>query len=185
MGITKTIAEINEAKPPRSRLTAISVSDKKGKFRVRYLNCICICGNNKVTSIGEIISGGTLSCGCLSHENLIKRNTKFAINNHKINVCYLDMIRRCYNPKSANYKFYGAKGVSVCDEWKNNYESFINWALQNGWGEGLVLDKDIKGNGSIYSPETCSFVTRQENRAAVKINRGKDGRYIVTPKFIQ
>lgn len=73
------------------------------------------------------------------------------------------MICRCYNKNHKTYKHYGGRGVKVCDEWRNDYQKFLDWSLANGWAKGLQLDKDIKGNGLLYSPETCSWVTRIQN----------------------
>jgi len=72
------------------------------------------------------------------------------------------MKRRCYNQKYKKYKNYGGKGVSVCDEWRNDFMAFYNWAINNGWEKGLHIDKDIKG-GNIYSPQNCSIVTAKQN----------------------
>lgn len=76
---------------------------------------------------------------------------------------YRALMRRCYDPKFKTYRFYGGRGVIVCDEWKNNFEAFYNWAINNGFKKELHLDKDIKGNGMLYSPETCSFVEPMDN----------------------
>lgn len=79
------------------------------------------------------------------------------------------MKARCNNPNAENYKWYGAIGVKVCNEWNNDFVAFKDWALKNGWKHGLQLDKDIKGNGLLYSPYTCCFVSSLENNTA-KIN---------------
>lgn len=88
----------------------------------------------------------------------------------KIYSCWLDMIRRCYNPKSKNYKYYGARNVTVCDEWKNNFISFYKWALKNGFeiekygkkSKCYSLDR-IDNNGN-YEPKNCKFSSkRQQN----------------------
>lgn len=76
---------------------------------------------------------------------------------------YKGMMYRCYDKNNPAYKYYGGRGVEVCDEWKNSYQSFLDWALLNGWNEGLELDKDILGNGLLYSPKTCKWVTHTEN----------------------
>lgn len=73
------------------------------------------------------------------------------------------MIRRCYDPTCANYKSYGAKGVRVCKKWRDSYQKFLNWALANDWKQGLHLDKDKKGNGFLYSPANCCWLTFKEN----------------------
>ncbi len=72
------------------------------------------------------------------------------------------MIQRCYNPKNVRgYPFYGAKGVIVCDEWKNP-DLFIQWAEKNGYKDGLSIDRiDSSGN---YCPHNCQWVTIEANR---------------------
>lgn len=78
------------------------------------------------------------------------------------------MLSRCYNPKATGFKNYGDKGVTVCSEWRNNFESFKDWALANGWKEGLQIDKDklCYEQGifpKVYSPTTCLWVTPEDN----------------------
>lgn len=73
------------------------------------------------------------------------------------------MKQRCYNSKDAAYLNYGGRGVRVCNSWLDDFKLFFDWCINNGWQEGLQLDKDIKGNGLLYSPETCCFVTAKEN----------------------
>lgn len=98
------------------------------------------------------------------------------IENKKIKKCkrhplygtWTAMKTRCYNPKATQFKNYGGKGVVVCEEWKNSFNSFKDWMLANGWVKGMQIDKDIKAKalgieGLIYSPEMCSMVTPKQN----------------------
>jgi hypothetical protein len=78
------------------------------------------------------------------------------------------MINRCYNTKDARFNCYGGVGVTVCDEWKNDYISFYKWGIENGWQPMLQLDKDILGDGKLYSHNTCKFVTRGVNMRHTK-----------------
>jgi hypothetical protein len=72
---------------------------------------------------------------------------------------------RCNNPKSDRWEWYGARGISVCEEWKNSYEAFREWALSNGYQGGLTIDRvDVNGN---YCPDNCRWITikdQQNNR---------------------
>lgn len=70
-----------------------------------------------------------------------------------------NMKTRCYNQNSNIYKWYGKKGIKVCDDWKNSFAAFVNWALSNGYSENLTLDRiDTHGD---YCPENCRWVSRK------------------------
>ena len=70
------------------------------------------------------------------------------------------MKQRCYNSKMPNFKYYGARGIAVCDEWRNDSQSFYEWAILNGYKEELTLDRiDNSGN---YEPSNCRWVTAKE-----------------------
>lgn len=79
---------------------------------------------------------------------------------NKAYMVWSDMLRRCYVEKCANYRFYGARGVYVCEEWKI-FSNFLRWFKEN-YKDGYVLDKDKSGLG-YYSPESCEFITISEN----------------------
>ena len=69
---------------------------------------------------------------------------------------------RCENENHSQYKDYGAKGITVCDEWSmDNAEAFISWALEHGWKKGLEIDRIDNKKG--YSPDNCRFVSKKEN----------------------
>jgi len=84
--------------------------------------------------------------------------------------------QRCYNPNHNHYKFYGAKGIKVCDEWKNDFYKFKEWALENGYdynapkGKCTIDRIDHKGN---YEPSNCRFVTITENVKRANKKQGK------------
>lgn len=87
---------------------------------------------------------------------------------HPLYAIWNGIKQRCYSPSRKDYNKYGAIGVTMCEEWKNNSEAFINWCLTNGWSSDLVVDKDIKCREqniypTIYSTETISFITVQKN----------------------
>lgn len=105
-----------------------------------------------------------------------KRTVKHGLTNHPLYGIWSQMKYRCMSPKSVDYKHYGGRGVKVCDEWVNNFLSFYQWAISNGWQKGLSLDKDIKAKKLgleplIYSPEFCSLVTQKENVQNTRITK--------------
>lgn len=87
---------------------------------------------------------------------------------HPLYRVWQDIKRRCYDPNFSPYPYYGGVGVTVCEEWLNHPEKFIEWALSQGWVKGMDIDKDIKQAGNkIYSPEMCSIVSHRDNMLKV------------------
>jgi len=166
-----TIQQIIERKPLISKLTPVRFNGIKiqpcGKVR-KKIECKCDCGNITIIMIGAFLNGSTRSCGCICKET---RHRKYSQYIKKLSASYRAMISRCYNPKDIGYKNYGGNGVIVCDEWKFDYQKFLDWSLENGWKEGLQLDKDILGDGKLYSPKTCKWITPFENMCHRSISR--------------
>ena len=72
------------------------------------------------------------------------------------------MKTRCYNPKSKAYKYYGARGIVMCDEWKNDFKTFYKWCVSHGYQEGLTIER-INYDGN-YEPSNCKFIPSQEQQ---------------------
>ena len=94
--------------------------------------------------------------------------TKHNLYKHPLYPIWNGIIQRCYNTKRKDYPRYGGAGVTVFSLWKDSPLEFITWCEANGWEPGLVVDKDIKSKElgltiHIYSPDTVSFITTQEN----------------------
>ena len=153
------------------RLTVIGVEDN-GK-RQTYYACQCDCGNVKVIRADALVSGCTVSCGCKKREQ--DRLNLTANHSHKMSGTRLYNIwsglkGRCNNPNDPRYDRYGGRGISVCDEWNTSFQSFYDWAINNGYSEELTIDRiDNDGN---YEPSNCRWSTNKEqcNNRATNIN---------------
>lgn len=86
---------------------------------------------------------------------------------HPLYSVWCGMKNRCNNKKSHNFKHYGEKGISICNEWRNDFKNFYYFCLANGWKKGLTIDRVENDKG--YYHENCRFVTSRINN----LNRGK------------
>lgn len=134
----------------------------------RMVLCQCDCGKTVVTRLSGVRFGTTTSCGCykLKVNRECRNRLTHGIRKHPLYNIWRGIKSRCYNKKDAGYKFYGERGVRMCDDWLNNPKAFYDWAILNGWKKGLHLDKDKLapgGIGKLYCPELCCFLTPKEN----------------------
>lgn len=127
--------------------------------------CKCDCGNVKDVAIGNLKNGGSKSCGCLRKDLY----TKHGLHQHRLYPVYQNMIARCYDPACDSFSDYGTRGITVCDEWQADIQSFYNWAIQNGYQQGLQLDR--RENNGNYNPGNCRFVTCTVNNRNKRNNR--------------
>jgi len=126
------------------------------KERHNYWNCICDCGKNKITFTSQLTRGIAKSCGCLQKDIARKMTTKHNLTGHPLNNMRQNIKARCLNKNNSNYKYYGGRGIAICNEWENNAKAFYDWAINNGYKKGLQIDR-INNDGN-YCPENCRFV---------------------------
>ena len=135
----------------------------------------CDCGNITEVVLRSLRAGLTTSCGCFNE----KAHTTHGCSKHPAYVTYNNMMARCYNTESADYFFYGGRGIKVCDEWKDHPEVFCAWADANGYKKNLTIDRiDPDGN---YCPDNCRWITnteqqrnRRDNRQVIDTLTGKE-----------
>ena len=138
------------------KLTVIEFAGINKHKQSRW-KCLCECGNELEVTGLHLKDGHTVSCG---------RHAKYTIHGMTKKRPYRiwqNMKTRCENPRSPSFEYYGARGIAVCDEWRDSFEAFYEWALSNGYADNLTLDRiDVDGD---YCPENCQWATlkKQQN----------------------
>lgn len=118
--------------------------------------CECDCGNKTDVRASSLRNGDTRSCGCLQRTISKEVNTKHGDSHSRLHYIWSAMKDRCYNPKSGAFEHYGARGITICDEWQE-YTNFRDWAIANGYASELTLDRIENDKG--YSPNNCRWTT--------------------------
>lgn len=135
--------------------------------------CICDCGKEKVVQGWNLKSGQCSSCGCYASEVWATKCRKIATTHGqsytRLYTTWIGMKQRCYYTKHKHFQDYGGRGITVCDEWKNDFEAFYEWAMGNGYSDTLTIDRiDVNG---CYSPTNCRWVTYKTQNSNTRANR--------------
>lgn len=157
------------------RLTVIERAGNDKRCNATW-KCVCSCSQKteRIVPGVDLISGHTRSCGCLNSELITLRNLKHGKRGTRLYTIWASMKKRCYNPKDVSYKNYGGRGITVCDEWKNDFKAFYNWAIDNGYKDNLSIDRIY--NEKSYFPSNCRFATRKEQ------NNNQRSNHLITYK---
>ncbi len=153
------------------RLTITGEADphiSRSRRKQRKVSYVCSCGVEGEALLGNILRGNTTSCGCLLKEGNATKHGKYGTRLYKV---YYNMRNRCSTPKGQSYVNYGGRGIKVCEEWNKSIEEFYKWALENGYEEGLSIERVDVNKG--YNPDNCTWITRAEqglNKRMLKNN---------------
>lgn len=166
----------NRAGEKYGRLTALEYLYTNKRRKAVWL-CKCDCGNIVQVSSEKLSTGNTKSCGCLHSDKskekikiLIKKQTKYTRKFEKeLSIIFNQMKQRCYNKKCKAYKNYGERGIKICDEWLDDFNSFYLWSTKNNFNSNLSIDRiDVNGN---YEPNNCRWITNLEQQNNKRNNK--------------
>lgn len=128
---------------------------KKNECEIEYL-VRCECGKNFFVDMCNLRRSNYKKCRC-------------DYKKHPLKVLLQKMIERCENPNCKSYRWYGAKNIKVCKEWKKFPNKFITWSLNNGYIHGLTIDRIDSSKD--YCPKNCQWISRSENARKAAIER--------------
>lgn len=142
-------------------LTVISKSENIG--RNTAWNCVCKCGKETKSLAYNLIGGKSKSCGCIRGNKLGKLAQTHGESRTRLYKLYKGIRQRCLNVNSPAYKYYGGKGIVLCDEWLNDFLKFKEWCICNQYTDEKTIDR-IDPNGN-YEPSNCRWVSfeKQQN----------------------
>ena len=145
------------------RLTAIGIDLARDTTKRTYWICQCDCGKISSHRADGLLRGTIKSCGCYKSEQdaiRVSKNHKHKQSGTRLYSIWQGMKERCYRKTSSCYKNWGGRGIDVCDEWRNDFAVFYQWAIDNGYKKNLTIDR-IDNNAG-YNPQNCRWVTIKE-----------------------
>jgi len=136
----------------------IFIEEVETTKRDRHAKFLCQCGNEFIGHINRVVAGHTTSCGCGIIRN--KRQSKPIISQFRAEYnTWIHIKMRCLNPKNQDYKYYGGRGIKVCDRWLESFDNFLEDMGPRPSKKHSVDRKEVNGD---YTPDNCKWATTKE-----------------------
>lgn len=149
---------------------AISPVPQGSNKPVKWLCRCTLCGREHLVASSSLLNGSSTKCKQCSYASGAEKRKIF--NNKNLRAIFKGIRQRCYDVNSKSYCNYGAKGIAICDEWLSSPSLFEQWALNNGYHDGLTIDRI--DNSLDYCPSNCRWVSKEIQ------NRNRSNVYLAT-----
>jgi hypothetical protein len=142
----------------------------KDKHRESLWLCTCDCGKVVTVISCNLRTGNTTSCGCYGRQRKSEANITHGLTGTRLHRIWRAMNTRCYNENFFAYKYYGGRGITICDEWRKDFKAFHDWAMGHGYSDALTIDRIDNNKG--YFPDNCRWVTMAEQNKNKRVPNG-------------
>jgi hypothetical protein len=140
------------------RLKVIGLNPVRTKSRQARWDCICACGNETTVTSNHLIGRRIVSCGCYKRDTTIRIMTKHKLKHSPEYASWRGAKNRCFQVKHSGYSNYGGRGITMCEEWRNDFLTFLRDMGPRPYGRSL----DRINNDGNYEPGNCRWATPKE-----------------------
>ena len=122
--------------------------------------CECKCGTKRAVIGSNLRNRSSRNCGCIRAEKLKNKEETHKMSKSRLYNIWKEILQRTTNEKNKNYRYYGGRGIGICNEWRENFETFAKWSNENGYSPNMTIER--RDNSKGYQPDNCYWATMKE-----------------------